>query len=169
MKNINRRKALQGGGNPVGDWLDVVRTDFKNSGFVDLAVPLAGLGFALAQRGDTAKALDALESSSGPLTSSSVLAPMVAVAAARVAGKVQVEIVGPKLVGEYVDFLWLRDAGSGALLGFKALKTNGGLPGSKDDPAYSCLVESGRSVIPFLHCSSSGLWRGEPFVARVST
>ena len=48
MKNMNRREALQGG-NPVGDWLDVVRTDFKNSGFVDLAVPVAALGWALAQ------------------------------------------------------------------------------------------------------------------------
>eukprot|EP00964_Phaeocystis_antarctica_P035310 scaffold20162_cov71-Phaeocystis_antarctica.AAC.2 len=170
MKNINRREALQGGGNPVGDWLDVVRTDFKNSGFVDLAVPVAALGWALAQRGDTAAALAALElSSPGPLTGGAVQAPKVAVVAARAAGKVQVELVGPKLVGEYVDYLWLRDADSGALLGFKALKTNGGLPGSKADPSYSCLVEAGRRVVPFLHSSSSGLWRGEPFVARVST
>ena len=169
MKNMNRREALQGG-NPVGDWLDVVRTDFKNSGFVDLAVPVAALGWALAQRGDTAEALAALElSPSEPLTGGAVQAPKVTVAAARAAGKVQVELVGPKLVGEYVDYLWLRDADSGALLGFKALKTNGGLPGSKADPSYSCLVEAGRRVVPFLHSSSSGLWRGEPFVARVST
>ena len=169
MKNMNRREVLQGG-TPVGDWLDVVRTDFKNSGFVDLAVPVAALGWALAQRGDTAEALAALElSPSEPLTGGAVQAPMVAVAAARAAGKVQVELVGPKLVGEYVDYLWLRDADSGALLGFKALKTNGGLPGSKADPSYSCLVEAGRRVVPFLHSSGSGLWRGEPFVARVST
>jgi hypothetical protein len=170
MKDMNRREVLQGG-NPVGDWLNVVRTDFKNSGFVDLAVPVVALGWALAQRGDTAEALAALESSSsGTLTGGAVLAPKVAVVAARAAGKVQVELVGPELVGEYVDYLWLRDADSGALLGFKGpLKTNGGLPGSKADPSYSCLVEAGRRVVPFLHSSNSGLWRGEPFIARVST
>ena len=164
MKKMSRREALQGACNPVAEWFTVVRTDFKNSGFIDLAVPLLGLGWALTQRGETAKKLLALEAES---SDDRAQAPKIVVAAARAAGKVQVNIIGPSLDGEIVDYLWLRDADTGALLGSKALESNGGLPGSKSDPTYTGLVESGQRVVPYLHCSSSGLWKGQPFVARL--
>ena len=154
MKTVNRREVLQGKGTAVGDWLHVVRTDFKNSGFVDLAVPLAGIGWAITQRGDTAATLAAMESQ---VPDNKMQAPRIAVTAARVTGKVQVEVIGPSLDGEIVDYLWLRDADTGALIGSKALKTNGGLPGSKGDPTYAGLVECGRRIVAFVHCSSSGL------------
>ena len=152
------------GSTPITDWLSVVRTDFKNSGFVDLAVPLVGLGVALSQRKDTAKILLDLES--GPV-SGKVQKPEIIISTAKVLGKVNVQIVGPRtLGGELVDYLWLRDAATKDLLGCKALSTNGGAPGSKGDPTLSSLVKRDTRVIPYMHCSVSGLWVGDPVEAR---
>ena len=159
----SRREVLKGS-TPITDWLSVVRTDFKNSGFVDLAVPLVGLGVALSQRKDTAKILLDLES--GPV-SGKVQKPEIIISTAKVLGKVNVQIVGPRtLGGELVDYLWLRDAATKDLLGCKALSTNGGAPGSKGDPTLSSLVKRDTRVIPYMHCSVSGLWVGDPVEAR---
>ena len=165
---VRRRDVLTGKAaqaSPIAAWLTVVRTDFKNSGFVDLAVPLVGLGWAVGQRGETAKSLEVLEEAAPK--ASGAPRPKIVIKPSKAAGKVSVEMLGPKLDGEIVDYLWLRDADSGQLLGSKALKANDGRAGSNGDPTYSCLLDVGRRVVPFMHSSNSGLWKGEAFVARL--
>ena len=115
---------------------------------------------ALSQRKDTAKILLNLES--GPV-SGRVQKPEIIISTAKVLGKVNVQIVGPRtLGGELVDYLWLRDAATKDLLGCKDWSTNGGAPGSKGDPTLSSLVKRDTRVIPYMHCSVSGLWGRRP-------
>ncbi|KAL1529402.1 hypothetical protein AB1Y20_000351 [Prymnesium parvum] len=58
----------------------------------------------------------------------------------------------------FIEYMWLKDVGTDAVLAVKALKASDPSP-----PTLVASVAKGKTVVPMLYCNLHGLWEGKPF------
>ena len=85
--------------------------------------------------------------------------PIVAFSPARKNGQVSAEVTAPNSLEDPIDYIWLADATTGEIFSGRKF-----LP--SETPRLVTLVDRGRRIVPFVHCTVDGVWEGDAAVAE---
>ena len=75
-------------------------------------------------------------------------------------GRVSVEVSASATSPDSIDYVWVKDAASGEILGGRAFRPD-------DAPVLSILASPGQRLVPLVHSRADGTWEGATFVATL--